>query len=457
MEDRMREAVARSRADYTEVRWEEVARSRVAFQRDQLMALEASEEAGGIVRCLVRGAWGIAVFSDPDDLLRKVEEATHLARTASGHVTDPVALAPVEPAEACWEGAMGRDFRGVPLEEKRRLAEGYNRLVLGHAKEIVSSSVRYTDTWRRILYANSEGAFVDQGIPDVTLMVAAVARRDGDIQQAFESLGYAAGFDAVQGKEGLAVQAAQRAVDLLSAKPVQGGTYTVVLDPLLAGVFIHEAFGHICEADFLLRNEPMRRVMRIGTTFGVPSLHVVDDGFIPGARGNAPYDDEGVPRRKAYLIREGVLTGLMHSRATAHKMGASPTGNARAVSWEHEPIVRMRNTYIEKGTASLDDILSGIERGLYACGAFGGQTMFEQFTFSAAWGHEIIGGKIGPMVRDVVLTGNVFETLKNIELIGSDFQLIGGAGGCGKGGQMPLPVTDGAGHVRIRNVTVGGR
>lgn len=457
MEDRLREAVAASRADYTEARWEQVMRSRVAFQRDQLIALESGEEAGGIVRCLVRGAWGIAVFTDPAELPRKIAEATELARTAAGHVRDPVALAPVAPVEARYEGGMKRDFRGVPLEEKRRLAQAYNQLLLGHSPAIVSSTVRYTDSWRKVLYANSEGTYVEQGIPDITLMLAAVARRNGDIQQGFESMGYAAGFEAVQGKEEAAAAAAQRAVDLLAAKPVEGGTYTVVLDPELAGVFIHEAFGHICEADFLLRNEPMRKVMKIGTRFGVESLTVVDDGYRPGERGNAPYDDEGVPWRRAYLIENGILTGLLHSRATAHKMGAEPTGNARAVSWEHDPIVRMRNTYIEPGTATLEEMFDGIERGIYACGAFGGQTMFEQFTFSAAWGHEIVGGRIGPMVRDVVLTGNVFHTLENIEMIGRDFKLEGSSGGCGKGAQWPLPTTTGAPHVRVRNVTVGGR
>jgi len=457
MEDKLREAVAKSHADYTEARWEKVTRSRVAFQRDQLLALESGEEAGGIVRCLVKGAWGIAVFTNPSELPRKVEEATRLARTASGHVVDPVALAPVQAVVARHEGEMKRDFRGVPLEEKRKLAQSYNEMILRHAPEIVSTSVRYTDTWRRAIYANSEGTYVDQGIPDVTLMLAAVARKNGDIQQGFESIGYAAGFEAVQGKEEEARKAAQRAVDLLSAKPVKGGHYTVILDPDLAGVFIHEAFGHICEADFLLKNEPMRKVMRIGTRFGVEALSVVDDGYIAGARGNYPYDDEGVSRRKAYLIRNGVLSGLMHSRATAHKTKMEPTGNARAVSWEHEPIVRMRNTYIEPGQASLDEMLSGVEHGLYACAAFGGQTMFEQFTFSAAWGHEIVNGKIGPMVRDVVLTGNVFQTLNNIEMIGQDFKLEGSSGGCGKGEQWPLPTTTGAPHVRIRDVTVGGQ
>ncbi|MBC7093472.1 TldD/PmbA family protein [Candidatus Bipolaricaulota bacterium] len=457
MEAQLREAVRGSRADYTEVRWEEVFRSRVQFQRDQLLALEAGEERGGIVRALVRGAWGIAVFTDPAELPAKVREATELARTASAHVQDPVELSPVDPVEARYEGEMVRDFRGVPLEEKRKVAQGYNRAILSYSPKIVATSVRYTDTWRRVIYANSEGTYVEQGIPDVTMMLAAVARKNGDIQQAFESVGWAAGFEAVQNLEESAAVAAKRAVDLLAAKPLPGGHYTVILDPKLAGVFIHEAFGHICEADFLLRNEPLRRVLRIGNRFGVETLNVVDDGYIPGARGNAPYDDEGVPRRKVYLIQKGVLSGLMHSRATARKMGAEPTGNARAVSWEHEPIVRMRNTFIEPGDATFEEMLAGIEHGVYACAAFGGQTEFEQFTFSAAYGYEIVGGKIGPMVRDVVLTGNVFQTLRNIEMIGRDFQVEGSAGGCGKGAQAPLPVTDGAPHVRIRDVTVGGR
>jgi len=457
MNETIRELLEESQADYTEVRWEEVFRSRVVFQRDQLMALEATEERGGIVRALVDGAWGIAIFTDLEDLPKKIAEATHLAKKAAPHVRDKVYLAETEPVVDRFSGEMERDIRGVSLEEKRKLAENYNKIILGFHPAIVASSVRYTDSLRRVIYANSEGTYIEQEIPDVTLMLAAVARKNGDVQQGFESMGFAGGFEKVLGHEERAQAAAKRAVDLLSAKPVKGGTYTVILDQELAGVFIHEAFGHICEADFLLRNEPMRKVMEIGKRFGVETLNVVDEGFIPGARGNCPYDDEGVRRSRAYLIREGVLTGLMHSRATAKKLGAKPTGNARAVSWQHEPIVRMRNTFIEPGPYTFEEMLDGIEYGIYACGAFGGQTEFEQFTFSAAYGYEIVNGKIGEMVRDVVLTGNVFQTLKNIEMIGKDFEFKGSAGGCGKGGQWPLPVTHGAPHVRIRNVIVGGK
>lgn len=457
MEDLVRGSLAKTKADYAEVRWEKIWRSRVVFQRDQLMALEATEEQGGIARALVNGAWGLAVFTDPQELPRKLEEATALARTASAHVRDRVALAPVEPVQDRFEGKMERDFRGVSLEEKRRLSQAYNEIILGYHPAIVASSVRYADNMRHTIYANSEGTYIEQTMPDVTLMLAAIARKNGDVQQGFESLGFAAGYEAAQGQEEKAELAAKRAVDLLSAKPVRGGHYTVLLDQELAGVFVHEAFGHICEADFLLHNEPLRKVMKLGKRFGGEALNIVDDGFIPGARGNSPYDDEGVPRSKAYLVREGALSGLLHSRATAHKMKARPTGNARAVSWEHEPIVRMRNTFIEPGPYTLEEMLDGIEYGIYACSAFGGQTEFEQFTFSAAYAYEIVNGKVEGMLRDVVLTGNVFETLGNLEMIGRDFKLCASAGGCGKGAQWPLPVTMGAPHVRIRNVTIGGQ
>jgi TldD protein len=287
--------------------------------------------------------------------------------------------------------------------------------------------------------------------------LVATAREDANIQRAFESIGEAQGYELVEGLEEKAQEVAERATALLSAKPVKGGQYTVILDQELAGVFIHEAFGHLCEADFTFKNPRMRQILEPGREFGVKELNVIEEGYLPGLRGNYRYDDEGVPRRRIYLIKEGVLQGLMHSRETAAKLGAEPTGNARAISYRFEPIVRMRNTYIDKGKHTFKEMLRGIDHGIYAKSAFGGQTEFEQFTFSAAYAYEIEHGEIGEMLRDVVLTGNVFETLKNIDMIGNDLKIKGGAGGCGKGGQMPLPVTDGAPHVRIQNVMIGGR
>ena len=160
---------------------------------------------------------------------------------------------------------------------------------------------------------------------------------------------------------------------------------------------------------------------------------------------------------KTYLIREGILSGRLHSRETAAKMGERPTGNARALGYQFQPVVRMTNTCIGAGETSFEDMIRDVKLGIYALDMVGGQTTMEMFTFSAAYGYMIRDGKVAELVRDVVLTGNVFETLMHIEMVGSDLEWSASGGGCGKGGQSPLPVGLGGPHVRMRDVVVGGR
>ncbi|MCK4376448.1 MAG: hypothetical protein KAX19_14015, partial [Candidatus Brocadiae bacterium] len=123
----------------------------------------------------------------------------------------------------------------------------------------------------------------------------------------------------------------------------------------------------------------------------------------------------------------------------------------------YPPIVRMTNTFMEPGETPFEQMLQETEHGLYAVSWLGGQTNMEMFTFSAEEAHMIRGGKLAERIRDVVLTGNVFQTLKDIDRIGSDFKMYGGLGGCGKGGQSPLRVADGGPHCRMQNVVIGGR
>ena len=230
----------------------------------------------------------------------------------------------------------------------------------------------------------------------------------------------------------------------------------MVLDPVLAGVFTHEAFGHLSESDFVYENEQVRQIMTLGKQFGSAELNIVDSASIPGLRGSYKYDDEGVPATKTNLIREGKLVGRLHSRETAAKMNEEPTGNARAINYRYPPIVRMTNTYIEPGIASFDDIIADIKEGVYAKNWYGGMTSMEMFTFSAGEAYMIRQGKVAELLRPVMLTGNVFTTLKNIDAIGNDLEMNQG-GGCGKGGQMPLPVSNGSPHIRIRHCLIGGR
>ena len=175
----------------------------------------------------------------------------------------------------------------------------------------------------------------------------------------------------------------------------------------------------------------------------------------PTLRGSYVYDDEGVEGQETDLIREGILVGRLHSRETAAKLGERATGNARALNYRFAPIVRMTNTFIVPGTATPEDLFADVEDGLYVKNWYGGMTSMEQFTFSAGETYMIRDGQIAETVRPVMLSGNVFSTLANLDGVANDLEMNEG-GGCGKGGQSPLPVSNGSPHIRLRNCLVGG-
>jgi len=453
--DRLEQALQRHDVEYADIRIEDVTTSSVSFRGPDLDSVGSSRTVGGIVRALYQGGWGYATFNDLDNLEERVREACKGARLV-GH--EKTFFAPSEPVVDVIRAAMQRDFRGIPVAEKKDLAEEYNRIVLGYDKRVQTSTVGYADSFKTSWYANSEGTYIEEEKPNVVIFAQAVARSGDVVQTNRESDGGPEGFQTADHFHAKAEQAARRAVELLSAPSVTGGKYTVVTDPVLTGVFTHEAFGHLSESDFVYENERMKEIMQLGKRFGGPELNIVDDGSLPGGLGTHRYDYEGTPTRKNYLIKEGILVGRLHSRETAAKMGEQPTGNARAVFYQHPPLVRMTNTYLEAGTAKFDEIIKGIKLGVFALKSIGGQTAMEMFTFSAAYGYMIRDGAVAELVRDVVLTGNVFETLMNIDMIGDE---IGwwpnGPGGCGKGGQHPLRVGLGGPYVRIQNCVVGGQ
>ena len=115
----------------------------------------------------------------------------------------------------------------------------------------------------------------------------------------------------------------------------------------------------------------------------------------------------------------------------------------------------MTNTIIEPGSGSFEDIIADVKEGVYARNWFGGMTSMEMFTFSAREAFMIRDGKVAELLRPVMLTGNLFTTLQNLDAIAGDLEMNQG-GGCGKGGQSPLPVSNGSPHIRIQGCLVGG-
>lgn len=454
MKEKMEKALRKSDAEYTEIRIESVSSSWVSFRGEELDGIGSSRTSGGIVRALFKGGWGTVTFNDLGDLGGRVREACESARLVGKGQSN---FAEVEPVIDEVPASLEEDFREVSLSKKRSVIEEYNKIILGYHEKIETSNVTYGDSFRKVWYGNSDGTYIEDERPDVGVSISATAREGDNVQRGFESFAGTAGFQIIEGLQEKAEVAAKRAVELLSAPPMKGGKYPVIINPRLAGVFAHEAFGHLSESDFVYESERMKELMVLGKRFGPEVLHIVDDGTIVGLRGTHKYDDEGVKARKNYLIKDGILVGRLHSRETAAKMGEQPTGNARAIGYQYQPIVRMANTYIDRAGATFEDMIKDVKLGLYALDMVGGQTSMEMFTFSAAYGYMVRDGEVAEMVRDVVLTGNVFETLMNIDLIGDTVEWPPAGGGCGKGGQSPLPVGLGGPYLRIQNLVVGGR
>lgn len=455
MEHVIKEALEESDVEYLDIRYQEILVTDVIYFGKTLEKIGTRKKTGGSVRAFHRGSFGFATFTFPEEMKEAVREASKLAKVYP--IKREEKLAHVEPVRAIIRPDLQIDPRTVLLEEKEFLARSYNDIILKGGDKIQSSRVYYEDRTIRQIFASTEGAYIDEERVHTGISFMAVARDGANVQRAYDSYGDQKGFGTVLNHEADVEAVVSDAIHLLSAEKVEGGIYTVILDPQLAGVFIHEAFGHLSEADHIMRSEKLKKIMKKGNRFGVDELSVVDDGSIVGERGYYAYDDEGVKSQKTYLIKDGILVGRLHSRQTAGIMGEEPTGNGRAIDFTFMPIVRMSVTYIEPRDATFEELIGDIKKGLYVIGALGGQTELEMFTFSAQKAYTIENGKIGKLVRDVVLSGNVFETLKNIEKIGNDLKLYGGLGGCGKRGQFPLPVSDGSPHIRIKNVVIGGR
>ena len=450
--DDIEKAVRGHNADYVEIRIDDTATTRLVYRGQELEEIGRTQSFGGCARALVNGGWGFVSFNQPQDIRTRVEEAVAQAR----HVgTETSVLAPVDPVVDVVSLDVAVDPRAVTLARKKEIFDNYNAKMLS-VDGVTSTNIVYGDAHKRVMFASSEGSYIEQERIDVVSRLAATARRNGDMQQASMSLGALNDFSYIDTLDEAADTIADRAVELLNAPYVEPGVYPVVLDPILAGVFCHEAFGHLSESDFVYENDRMKEIMVLGRKFGQKHLNIVDGAAVPGLRGSFKYDDEGTPAKKTDLIREGVLVGRLHSRETAGKMGEPPSGNARAIDYRFPPIVRMTNTYIEEGEATFEDLIGDVKLGVYARNWFGGTTSMEMFTFSAGEAFMIRDGKVAELLRPVKLTGNLFTTLENIDGIARDLDFNQG-GGCGKGGQMPLPVSNGSPHIRIQDCVVGER
>jgi len=454
LKKKLKQHLNQSGVYYGDMRFDEVTSTSIAISGNEVEDAKTFENLGCCARVLKSNGWGFVCFSNPEDGIEKYIEAE---KQSSLIKSKKIKLHHRPVIKKNYKIAASDPADKYTLSDKFRICKKYHE-ILKKQKGLQTVSVRYKDIKKIQTILTTDGCEVVSETSFCGISVAAIARDGGNIQTAYHSEGDFKGFtENILNKEKYCYDVAERARMLLKASPVKPGRYTVVIDPQLCGVFTHEAFGHLSEADFVYENSNLKRIMKIGKRFGCDELNIIDDPTIPYLAGSYMFDEECTKSKKNYLIKNGILTGRLHSRETAESMQEEPTGNCRAINYGFQPIVRMSNTYLDKGKYSFNEIISKTENGIYAKGSLGGMTNTEQFTFSSAEAFLIENGKITKPLRDVILSGNVFETLKNIDMIGNDLKLHGGLGGCGKGAQSPLPVSDGGPHIRIKDVVIGGK
>ncbi|MBI5209813.1 MAG: TldD/PmbA family protein [Elusimicrobia bacterium] len=453
MFDKLKGLLAGLDADYADARYEVKTATSLAFAGRELTTVGSNATDGFVVRVLAGGGMASVVFTKEADGRKAAATALANARLIGRAVKKPVALAPAEAVKDSFKPALKEDPRAVSIEEKLDLLRRYNDIPLAH-EGVATTALGYGETVREKWFVSTEGGEIREELVTTRVLGEIIAKDGGLTQNVRVACGGSQGFQHVRGQEALIEERTRIALDLLKARPVQGGSHDCVLNCNLAGVFAHEAFGHFSEADIVETLPAMREKMRLGARLGSESLSITDDATRPDLLGFYRYDDEGVRVRKTKLLDRGVLVGRLHSRRTAAEFGEPLSGHMIAEDYRFAPIVRMGTIFIEPGEHSVSDLLERLGEGLYICDAKGGQTAGENFSFGAQYAYEVKGGKQGRMLRDINISGDLYRTMTDIAAVGKDVGFAK-SGGCGKG-QTNIRSCHGAPHVLIKNLVVGG-
>ncbi|MBS7621384.1 TldD/PmbA family protein, partial [Candidatus Bathyarchaeota archaeon] len=442
-------------AEYVEVRAQTLFKTMLTIKEERVEAAKEGIENGVAIRVLVNGAWGFASSCalDAETLVDVVSEACRMAKAASQRLKNPIKLVENKAYEDRVSAKPKKDPSKISIEDKIRTTSAIAKTVLGYDKRVKSCTVDYLDLTGTSYFVNNEGAYIEQDKLYVWSRILATVKEGEVFAFSRDEVGSTGGYEVfdVETPETVGERVAKRAIEQLKAKAPKGGTFPVVLGPNVVGVFVHEAFGHLAEADLTLSGSVL--MDKLGKKVASEVVTIYDDGTIEGAFGSFRYDDEGVPAQKTLLVKDGVIVGFMHNRETAQKFNVKSTGNARAEDFRVEPIIRMRNTFLAPRDHSLEELFEGIKFGYYFKSFRGGQANLDgTFQVGIQEGYEIVKGEVGEPVRNASISGNTLETLHKVDAVGKDFELWPGR--CGKG--QTAFVCDGGPHIRVKGVLVGG-
>jgi TldD protein len=449
-------AALTSGGEFAEVFVEDRRASSARLDDRKVESVTSTRDRGAGIRVVVGDTTGFAHTADlSEDGLREAAAAAAAAAKGGGGGTRTVDLTR-QTVEARIHAKQAP--HEVPKAEKVALltrADDAARAAGG--TELKQVMAAYQDIRRRILVANSDGLLAEDDQTRILFMVQAVAAGDTGMQTGYNSMGVTQGFEVFTDRpvEDIAREAVRQALVKLKARPAPTGEMTVVIPKGSGGVLFHEACGHGLEADLVAKDASVYRG-KVGELVASPLVTMVDDATIAHEWGTFSIDDEGKPASSNVLIEDGVLTDYMWDFLRSRKEGRESSGNGRRQTYQHLPMVRMTNTSVMNGTEDPDAIIKDTEQGVYVAALGGGQvnTATGDFVFGMNEAYLIENGEITEPLRTANLIGNGPEVLRNIDVVGNDWD-IGRPGMCGKDGQS-VPVGHGNPTLRVTRITVGG-
>ena len=253
-------------AEYAEARAQKITKTSLTLKEERVEAAKQGIENGVAIRVLVNGAWGFASVGSFDGAILDdaVSDACRMAKLASERLKTPIKLAAAKIIEDHVVAKPKKNPADIVMEDKIKTAFAVNKAILGFDGRIKSCSVDYMDLMGSSFFVNSEGTNIEQDRLYVWARITASAQSEGVFTFSREEIGSTAGYELFdeQAPEVLGEKVAKRAIEQLNAKSPRGGKFPVVLGPNVVGVFVHEAFGHLAEADLALSGGVLARQLR---------------------------------------------------------------------------------------------------------------------------------------------------------------------------------------------------
>lgn len=410
----------------------------------QIEQLAQSGNKGIGVRVIDGGRTGYAYTSDFSDesLTVTAQAALDLAEVATA---DPYrALPELQPVPQDDLEIFDPALESVSTEQKVGLAKYAEEVARAADSRVFHTRSEYGDFINHIYLANSNRFAGSYSRTGSYSFVDASARDDasGDQAEGF-GLAFSVFFNEIDPVK-VGQDATYKATLTLGAQSLPTQTMSVVFDPIIMAQLL--AFlGFALNASSMQRGRSFL-AGKMGAEVGAEIVTLLDSGRLKRGFSSAPFDGEGVPTRATRLINEGVLQGVVYDTYTARKEGTQSTGNAQRGSHRSLPSVGMSNFYLQPGVKSHDEIVSGVERGLYVTRIMqtGGVNPVTGDCSMAASGQLIENGKLTRPVNGVTVATTLPDLLKNIVEVGSNLTTVPFMGA------ISTPT------VRVDQMTVGG-